>query len=120
MMTAWNRTISNGIPLDVQWGDIDTFANQTDFTYNKVGFADLPQFIDHLHSIGMKFVTILDPAIDSQQSNYSAFDLGQQQNIWIKWPADQNPQFNETGNQNLLGYVWPPGNYSFLQQNKEV
>jgi alpha-glucosidase (family GH31 glycosyl hydrolase) len=113
MMAAWNRTISNGIPLDVQWGDIDTFNNQTDFTYNTVGFAGFPQFVDHLHDIGMKFVTILDPTIDSQQQNYSAFILGEQQNIWIKWPIDQNLQLNETGNQNMLGYVWPPGKVVF-------
>ncbi|CAF0830464.1 unnamed protein product [Didymodactylos carnosus] len=113
MVAAWNRTISNGIPQDVQWGDIDTFDNQTDFTYDPVNYTNLPQFIDHLHNIGMKFVTILDPAIDSQHPNYSAFVLGEQQNIWIKWPVDENLQFNETGNQNMLGYVWPPGKAVF-------
>ncbi|CAF1211765.1 unnamed protein product, partial [Didymodactylos carnosus] len=113
MMAAWNRTISNGIPLDVQWGDIDTFDNQRDFTYDPVNYAGLPQFIDHLHDIGMKFVTILDPAIDSQHPNYSAFVLGEQHNIWIKWPVNENLQFNETGNQNMLGNVWPPGKVVF-------
>ena len=117
MIAAWNRTISNGIPQDVQWGDIDTFNNQTDFTYDQANFAGLPQFIDHLHDIGMKFITILDPAIDSQQPGYGAFTLGQQQNIWIKWPVDKNLQFNETGTQNMLGYVWPPGNFSPARQH---
>lgn len=59
----------------------------------------------------MKFITILDPAIDSEAESYDTFNLGQAKDIWIKWPAGQNLQVNETGNRNMLGYVWPDGTF---------
>jgi hypothetical protein len=61
----------------------------------------------------MKFITILDPAIDSEEKDYPAYSEGQQANIWIKWPTRRNIQFNETGNYNMLGKVWPDGKSIF-------
>lgn len=60
----------------------------------------------------MKFITILDPAIDSEARNYDVFTEGEKANIWIKWPARRNIQFNETKNRNMLGYVWPIGEFN--------
>ena len=79
-------------------------------------FAGLPQYVDSLHAAGMKFITILDPAIDSEAKNYSVYLDGQKDDIWIKWPQGQNLQFNETGNRNMLGYVWPTGQYAISIQ----
>ena len=62
----------------------------------------------------MKFITILDPAIDSEEKDYDVFTSGQQNNIWIKWPERKNIQFNETKNRNMLGYVWPIGSLSLI------
>lgn len=86
------------IPLDVMWTDIDYMLNYEDFTldaqrYNYVGMA---QFIDSLHSAGRKFVPIMDAAI--AETNYSAYNLGSQLNLWIQSP-------NHPGA--LLGNVWP-------------
>ena len=45
--------------------------------------------------------------------------------IYIKWPKDQNPQLNETHfskpdpNPYLLGYVWPEGKTVFPDFFKE-
>ncbi|CAF4196608.1 unnamed protein product, partial [Rotaria magnacalcarata] len=91
------------------YGDIDYFRKRLDFTWNTEDFNGLPEYIDWLHEKGMKFITILDPAIDSDEKDYSVFDEGQKADIWIKWPARKNVQFNETGNRNMLGYVWPDG-----------
>jgi hypothetical protein len=44
---------------------------------------------------------------------YQPYIRGQQQDVWIKWPANNNPQFWESGNQNMLGYVWPEGKTVF-------
>ena len=74
-----------------------------------MNFTNLPAFIDSLHARGMKFITILDPAIDSEAPSYDVFTSGQAKDIWIKWPTGENLQFNETGNRNMLGYVWPDG-----------
>jgi hypothetical protein len=57
----------------------------------------------------MRFITILDPAIDAEEPNYDVFTDGQKDDIWIKWPQNKNLQFNETNNRNMLGYVWPIG-----------
>jgi hypothetical protein len=63
----------------------------------------------------MKFITILDPAIDSEEENYTVFTEGQKDDIWIKWPERKNPQINETLNRNMLGYVWPYGLFRLNQ-----
>ncbi|CAF1383171.1 unnamed protein product [Adineta ricciae] len=113
MKAAMNRTLNANIPLDIMYGDIDYFYKRLDFTWNPVDFDGLPEYVDWLHENGMKFITILDPAIDSEEKNYLTFTEGQKANIWIKWPEDCNLQLNETGNRNMLGYVWPDGKTVF-------
>lgn len=44
---------------DVQYTDIDYMEDKKDFTYDKVKFADLPQFADYLHAKGQKYILIL-------------------------------------------------------------
>ena len=109
MKAAMQRTLDGKIPLDVMYGDIDYFRNQLDFTWDPVRFKGLPEYVDWLHAQGMKFITILDPAIDSEEVNYGIFKEGQEKDIWIKWPENRNIQFNETKNRNMVGYVWPVG-----------
>ncbi|CAF3413409.1 unnamed protein product [Rotaria sp. Silwood1] len=113
MKAATMRTLNASIPLDVLYGDIDYFRNRLDFTWDLVNFDGLPEYVDWLHDQGMKFITILDPAIDSEEANYSVYTEGQKVDIWIKWPHHRNLQFNETGNRNMLGYVWPNGKTVF-------
>lgn len=103
------RTSNFILKFIFSYGDIDYFRKRLDFTWNAEDFKGLPEYIDWLHTKGMKFITILDPAIDSDEKAYSAFDDGQKADIWIKWPTRKNPQFHETGNRNMLGYVWPDG-----------
>ena len=93
----------------VRYGDIDYFRKRLDFTWDPIAFDGMPDYVNWLHNNGMRFITILDPAIDSEASNYSAYIDGQKADIWIKWPAGKNLQFNETGSRNVLGYVWPEG-----------
>ena len=57
-----------------------------DFTYNdqdyngapgKGAFSGLREFVDHLHSMNMKFVPIIDAGISQRPGqNYSAYDEG--------------------------------------------
>ncbi|CAF1150433.1 unnamed protein product [Rotaria sordida] len=113
MKAAMFRTLNAGIPIDVHYGDIDYFQKRLDFTWNQIDFNGLPEYVNWLHDNGMKFITILDPAIDSEEKNYSTYDEGEKASIWIKWPAHRNIQFNETGNRNMIGYVWPDGKTVF-------
>ncbi len=57
-----------------------------DFTYDNKRFAGLPQFVDHLHQIGMKYVTMFDCGISSGETpgTYSPFDEGLALDIFIK------------------------------------
>ena len=45
------RTLAAGIPVDVQWNDIDYMDKNNDFTYDPVRFAGLPQFVEDLHKV---------------------------------------------------------------------
>jgi alpha-glucosidase (family GH31 glycosyl hydrolase) len=105
-MKIW---FNNYFCSSARYGDIDYFRNQLDFTWDPIDFAGLPEYVNWLHDNGMKFITILDPAIDSEEKDYAPYIEGQKANIWIKWPERRNIQFNETGDRNMLGYVWPFG-----------
>ena len=105
MQAAWQRTRDAGIPFDAQWGDIDILDRALDFTVNPTEFAGLSEFVDNLHEVGMKFVTILDPCISTGEpaGSYPPFDEGNALDIWVK---------NASG-QPLLGKVWP-ADYSYF------
>lgn len=92
-----------------RYGDIDYFRDQLDFTWDSKRFKGLPEYVDWLHQQGMKFITILDPAIDSEEKNYPVYTEGQKADIWIRWPERKNLQVNETSLRTMVGYVWPYG-----------
>ncbi|CAF5070807.1 unnamed protein product, partial [Rotaria socialis] len=54
MRAATLRTINANIPLDVMYGDIDYFRKRLDFTYDPANFSGLPDYVNWLHSNGMK------------------------------------------------------------------
>ncbi|XP_069474583.1 sucrase-isomaltase, intestinal [Ambystoma mexicanum] len=86
------------IPYDVQYTDIDYMTRQMDFTLSK-DFSQLPQLVDLLHSEGMRFIIILDPAIAGNETEpYEAFERGVQNDVFIKWPNED---------QIVWGKVWP-------------
>jgi alpha-glucosidase (family GH31 glycosyl hydrolase) len=90
------------------------FQRRLDFTLKSIDFDGLPEYVNWLYDNGMRFITILDPAIDSEEKDYLTYIKGQKANIWIKWSDRRNIQFNETGNRNMLGYEWPDGKSTFI------
>ena len=80
------QTQKAGIPIDVQWNDIDYMDNHKDFTYDKNGqFKDLPSFVQGLHEQGLHYVPIIDPGISStEKAYYKAYDYGLKMDIFIK------------------------------------
>ena len=45
------RTLKAGIPMDVQWNDLDYMKNRNGFTLDEKNFGDLPQFVDEIHKV---------------------------------------------------------------------
>jgi len=89
---------------DVQYADIDVMDQRLDFTYDPVTFKDFPAFLKDLKdNHGLKFVPIVDPGIAFEGLNgqYSALDLGNELDIWVKRP-DGTP---------VVGAVWPGHTY---------
>lgn len=42
----------------MQYGDIDYMESKLDFTYDKDSYAGLPEFVNELHNMGMKYIVI--------------------------------------------------------------
>uniref|UniRef100_A0A8C3QIF6 alpha-glucosidase n=1 Tax=Cyanoderma ruficeps TaxID=181631 RepID=A0A8C3QIF6_9PASS len=94
------------IPYDVQHYDIDYMERRLDFTYDKVNFAGLPEFMKEMKKNGKHNVVILDPFItkDEEPGTYRPYELGQEMGVWIN---------NSDGVTPAVGQAWPPGDSVF-------
>ncbi|XP_040830836.1 sucrase-isomaltase, intestinal [Ochotona curzoniae] len=90
------------IPYDTQVSDIDYMEDNKDFTYNRVTYNGLPEFVQDLHDHGQKYVIILDPAISVNRradgTAYLPYDRGSAQHVWVN---------DSDGTTPLVGEVWP-------------
>jgi alpha-glucosidase (family GH31 glycosyl hydrolase) len=75
-----------------------------DFTIDPVKWKGLPEYFDQLHSVGMKTVMILDPALIVNETNYWPFETGISKNVFIRRPDDSD-DFADTNSTIMLGYV---------------
>ncbi|CAL8350989.1 unnamed protein product [Lota lota] len=95
-----NRAV--GLPYDIQYTDIDYMEDKKDFTYDKINFAELPQFSDYLHEKGQRYILILDPAIATSKrqlnASYDSYDRGTAKKAWVTESDGHTP---------LVGEVWP-------------
>lgn len=89
------RNREAGVPVEVQWNDIDYMDRHNDFTYDHVKYATLPKFIESLHKDELHYMLLFDPGV-SQESNYRPYELGAEMGIFVR---------NAT-NQTLVGKVW--------------
>ena len=69
-----------------------------DFTYDKVNYEGLPEFVQEVHDLGMHYVQIFDPAVSGSEApgTYPPYDDGKAMDIFVK---------NSTG-QEFVGKVW--------------
>lgn len=84
--------------MDVQWSDIDYLQDYRDFTFDKVRFDNLPDFIEDLHKANRYYVPILDAGIAYRlNSDYGAFNEAQKDGLFMKAPNGET----------FIGQVWP-------------
>ncbi|KAK7085835.1 hypothetical protein SK128_017032, partial [Halocaridina rubra] len=112
---AVSRTRRHGIPLDVQYADIDHFDRRLDFTYDNDTFGGLPEYITELKEDGIHFIIILDPAINAEldYDEYPVHERAMYEDVYIKWPQEQVPSENFGADDVMLGYVWPDNRTAF-------
>ncbi len=94
------------VPVEAVYLDIHFMDGYRLFTWNRERFGDGRSFLDEMHSIGVKVVTIVDPSVKMDQ-NYEVFRKGlghfmQRKNGDIyhgsMWPGDSVfPDFMNSG-----------------------
>ncbi|GKV43970.1 hypothetical protein SLEP1_g51200 [Rubroshorea leprosula] len=89
------------IPLDVIWNDDDHMDGHKDFTLNPTNYPrpKLLAFLDKIHSIGMKYIVIIDPGI-GVNSSYGVYQRGIANDVFIKYEGEP-----------YLAQVWPGAVY---------
>jgi len=99
-MAVLERNLKIGIPIDVQWNDIDYMDQKKDFTYDNASFEGLPEFLNLLHENHMHYVPIIDPGVTNNQpaGTYPPYDMGLEMDIFIRNSSDQP----------FVGDVWVP------------
>lgn len=85
------------IPLDVIWNDDDHMDGHKDFTLNPTNYPrpKLLAFLEKIHSIGMKYIVIIDPGI-GVNSTYGVYQRGMANDVFIKYEGEP-----------FLAQVWP-------------
>ncbi|OJA15520.1 hypothetical protein AZE42_11697 [Rhizopogon vesiculosus] len=91
-----------GVPLEVQWNDIDLYHAYRDFTTDPVSFPadELRAFIQELAANHQHYIPIVDAAIAVTVNStdiYDPFTRGVEEDVWIKNPDGSL----------YLGQVWP-------------
>ncbi|RWW57706.1 hypothetical protein BHE74_00035478 [Ensete ventricosum] len=85
------------IPLDVIWNDDDHMDAAKDFTLDPVNYPrpKLLDFLDRIHSRGMKYIVLIDPGI-AVNSSYGVYQRAMAKDVFIKYEGKP-----------YLAQVWP-------------
>ncbi|GBN47674.1 Lysosomal alpha-glucosidase [Araneus ventricosus] len=80
------RNLDEGVPIDVQWHDIDYMNRYLTFTYDPEDFSDLPEFVNDLHSKGMHYVGMFSPGVSNIEvpDEYPPYDDAAKENLFLK------------------------------------
>ncbi|KAL5004590.1 hypothetical protein ScPMuIL_018046 [Solemya velum] len=107
LRTVHDRMVEAGVPQDVQWGDIDYMYEHLDFTYDRVRYQGLPDFVKQLHDGGQKYIVMADPGIGADPElvrNASINSPG----YYMYADGVNNSVFIMTADGKLMrGNVWP-------------
>ncbi|XP_035233973.1 lysosomal alpha-glucosidase-like isoform X2 [Stegodyphus dumicola] len=100
------HNLDEGVPIDVQWHDIDYMKRYLDFTYDPKNFSGLPEFVDKLHEDGRHYVAMISPGVSNSEppDTYSAYDQGAKLDLFVK---DINGKYIEAKVWNVNMTVFP-------------
>jgi alpha-D-xyloside xylohydrolase len=91
---------NNDFPLDIMWSDTDYMSDYRNFIYDsQLAFKGLDTFIGDLHSMGMRYVPILDAGTAARplaSNNYAAYMDGEAKGVFMK-----------VNGETFIGQVWP-------------
>ncbi len=85
------------IPLDALWIDKDYMNDERDFTIDRMHWALLSRYVDLIHTKGLKFVMLVDPAL-AIDDRYESYKRGMDLNVYVKSSFTGKP---------LVGVSWP-------------
>ncbi|CAF1510774.1 unnamed protein product [Rotaria sp. Silwood1] len=89
MQMVVKRNRDAGIPLDVQYADIDYMDARKIFTVDPVNYRGLKEYFAQLNTEGVRTIVILDPGMIDDQIYYQPTVQGIQEDIFIKWDDRQ-------------------------------
>ncbi len=88
----------------MQYADIDYMDGRRDFTIDPVNFGDLPALVDEIKKDGLRFITIIDPAI---ADDYESYERGKTNGVFVTWADPNNkPENQPTDNDIVFGNVF--------------
>ena len=79
------RNRDAGVPLDVQYADIDYMDAEKDFTIDPINYRGLKEFFSQIRTDGMRTIVILDPGTFDDQKYYAPTIEGIKEDVFIKW-----------------------------------
>lgn len=98
MQNIVKRNRDAGVPLDVQYADIDYMDAQKDFTIDQKNFRGLKEYFAQLNNEGVRTIVILDPGTIDDQVYYQPTIEGIKEDVFIKW---------DDGVTLMKGSCWP-------------
>ena len=84
------RNRDAGIPLDIQYADIDYMDAEKIFTVDPKNYQDLKEYFAQLNNEGVRTIVILDPGAIDDQDHYQPTIQGIRENVFIKWDDGKN------------------------------
>ncbi|CAF1330225.1 unnamed protein product, partial [Rotaria sordida] len=85
MQMVNKRNRDAGVPLDVQYADIDYMDAEKDFTIDPINYRGLKEFFSQIRTDGMRTIVILDPGTIDDQKYYAPTIEGIKEDVFIKW-----------------------------------
>ncbi|CAF3879344.1 unnamed protein product [Rotaria magnacalcarata] len=85
MQMVVKRNRDAGIPLDIQYADIDYMDARKIFTVDPNHYDGLKEYFAQLNADGVRTIVILDPGMIDDQLYYQPTIQGIEEDVFIKW-----------------------------------